>query len=86
MVEAAVQLAILAKADFLTPSQREAAVQLAVISVFRYTAGLVPRSLSELEELTAERVRGHRGAWALPRSTDESLLPVSRGRGGRGCA
>ncbi len=36
------RIAILAKADFLTPSQREVAVQLAVISVFRYTAGLVP--------------------------------------------
>ena len=44
------RIAILAKADFLTPLQREAAVQLAVVSVFRYTAGLVPWSLSELEE------------------------------------
>ena len=51
------RIALLAKADFLTPSQQEAAVQLAVISVFRYTAGLVPWSLSELEELTAEWVR-----------------------------
>ena len=79
------RIAILAKADFLTPSQREAAVQLAVVSVFRYTAGLVQWSLSELEELTAEWVRGYRGAWSMPRSTDDSLFRVSRNHGGRGC-
>ncbi len=53
------RVAILAKADFHTKSQREAAVKLAVVSVFRYTAGLVPWSLSELEELTAEWMCGY---------------------------
>ncbi len=52
------RIAILAKADFLTPSQREAAVQLAVVSVFRYTAGLVPWSLSELEDMVHAEIHG----------------------------
>ena len=58
------RVAMLSKAYFLSPSQREMVVQLAIVSVFRYTAGLVPRSLSELEDLTAEWVRGYRGAWS----------------------
>ena len=60
---------VLDRANFLSPSQREAVVQLAIVSVFRYTAGLVPWRMSELEELTAMWVRGHRGAWGLPRTT-----------------
>ena len=79
------RVAVLAKADFLSPSQQELAVQLAVTSIFRYTAGLVPWSLSELEELTAEWVRGYRGAWTLPKSTDDSLFRIGRGHGGPGC-
>jgi hypothetical protein len=79
------RVTMLSKAHFLSPSQREMVVQLAIVSVFRYTAGLVPWSLSELEDLTAEWVRGYRGAWGLPKSTDDSFFRVSRGFGGRGC-
>ena len=76
---------MLDRANFLSPSQRKAVVQLAIVSVFRYTAGLVPWRVSELEELTAISVRGYRGAWGLPRSTDDCFFRVSPGQGGRGC-
>ena len=36
----------------LTPTQRELIVLLAVVPLFRYSAGLVPWSTSELEDLT----------------------------------
>ena len=52
---------VLDRANFLSPSQREAVAHLAIVSVFRYTAGLVPWRVSELEELTAMWVRGYRG-------------------------
>jgi hypothetical protein len=77
------RVAMLSKAHFLSPSQREMVVQLAIVSVFRCTAGLVPWSFSELEDLTAEWVRGYRGAWGLPKSTDDSFFRVGRGFGGR---
>ena len=76
---------MLDRANFLSPSQRETVVQLAIVSVFRCTAGLVRWKVSELEELTTMWVRGYRGAWGLPRSTDDSFFRVSRGQGGRGC-
>lgn len=74
-----------AQATALTPSQRESLVQLAIVPVFRYSAGLVPWTLSELEDLNSEWVRGYRGAWGLPQGTDASLFRLSRSRGGRGC-
>ena len=78
------RVAALAKAKFLTPSQREATVTLAITSVFRYSAGLVPWTTSELETLTSLWVEGYRGAWNLPKS-DASLFRLSRRYGGRGC-
>ena len=75
----------LSNAKFLSPSQRELVVQLSIVSLFRYTAGLVPWTFSELENLTRLWVRGYRGAWGLPNSTDDLLFRVSRRYGGRGC-
>jgi hypothetical protein len=46
------RVAMLSKATFLTPTQRELAVKLAVVSVFRYSAGLVPWTSVELDDLT----------------------------------
>ena len=55
-------------AKSLTPTQRELIVLLAVVPLFRYSAGLVPWSASELEDLTSECFRGV----PTPRSFDSA--------------
>ena len=84
MRETKSRVVALAQAKFLTPSQREIAVTLAITSVFRYSAGLIPWTTWELEALTSLWVEGYRGAWSLPKS-DASLFRLSRRYGGRGC-
>ena len=84
MNETRSRVAALAQAKFLTPSQREVAVTLAITSVFRYSAGLIPWTTTELETLTNVWVEGYRGAWSLPKS-DSALFRLSRRYGGRGC-
>ena len=75
------RVAMLSKATFLTPTQRELALKLAIVSVFRYSAGLIPWSFVELDDLTW--VSGYRDAWALPTS-DAALFRLSSRHGGRG--
>ena len=59
------RVAAMAQAKFLNPSQREAAVTLAITSVFRYSAGLIPWTTSELETLhrlaCGSKATGERG-------------------------
>ena len=78
------RVAMLSNATFLTPTQRELAVKLAVVSVFRYSAGLVPWTSVELDDLTKLWVSGYREAWNLP-SSDAALFRLSNRHGGRGC-
>ena len=69
MKETKDRVAMVIRAQFLSPSQRETVLHLAIVSLFRYTAGLIPWTCSELEELTREWVRGNRGAWGLDRKS-----------------
>ena len=84
MQETEARLGALAKAKFLSPMIRETAVKLGVVSVFRYSAGLVPWTFVELEELTAKWVAGFRAAWNMP-TMDGSLFRLCQRYGGRGC-
>ena len=73
------------RAKFLSPTQRELVVQYAIVPKFQYSAGLVPWTLTELEDLTKVWVRAYRGLWSLPPSADSSLFRLSPKHGGRGC-
>ena len=76
---------MLVQAKTLTSSQREAMVQLVVVSVFRYSAALVPWTTTELDGVSNEWRRAYRGVWNLPRGADSSLICLGRRDGGRGC-
>ena len=78
------RLEALSKAQLLSYGMRETAVKLGVVSVFRYSAGLVPWTSTELDDLTTQWVGGFRGAWHMP-TVDTSLFRLSPRHGGRGC-
>mmetsp|Transcript_17302 Transcript_17302/g.47638 ORF Transcript_17302/g.47638 Transcript_17302/m.47638 type:complete len:294 (-) Transcript_17302:292-1173(-) len=83
--EIANRLQALSKASFLLPTQKELVIKAGIVPVFRYSAGLVPWSLPELENITALWVRAYRIAWRMPDGTDSGLFRLPPRGGGRGC-
>mmetsp|Transcript_17308 Transcript_17308/g.47654 ORF Transcript_17308/g.47654 Transcript_17308/m.47654 type:complete len:254 (-) Transcript_17308:604-1365(-) len=83
--ETANRLQALSKASFLLPTQKELVIKAGIVPVFRYSAGLVPWSLPELENITALWVRAYRIAWRMPDGTDSGLFRLPPRGGGRGC-
>ena len=65
MRETKLRLEALSKAQSLSSSMREAAVKVGIVSVFRYSAGLVPWTPTELDVLTQNWVAGFKAAWSL---------------------
>ena len=71
--------------QWLTPTLKEVAVQIGIIPFFRYSAGVVPWSKTELEYITALWLAAYKQAWTLPRSMDSTPFTVDREHGGREC-
>ena len=84
MRETRLRLEALSNAHLLSHGMRETAVKLGVVSVFRYSAGLVPWTPTELDDLTTQWVGGFRGAWHMS-TVDTALFRLSPRHGGRGC-
>jgi len=71
----------------LTPSTKEVALRVGIVSVFRYSAGLVPWTRSELAQVTQLWMRGFKQAWLgkSSRGADGTPFQLSESDGGRGC-
>jgi hypothetical protein len=64
--------------QWLTPTLKELAVKTGILSPFRYGAGVVPWSKTELKHITT--------VWlTLPRSIDSTPIAVDKEHGGREC-
>ena len=83
--EMRLRLKALQEEKVLSPSQTELVISIGVVSVFRYSAGLVPWTLSELDKITQMWTRGYKRAWRLSPSLDSSVMLLSLQDGGRGC-
>ena len=57
----------------------------AVCSVFRYSAGFVDWTRTELDDISKVWVRAYKQAWTLSGSIDSSPMMLCVEDGGRGC-
>ena len=73
--------------EALLPSVKEMVIMLGVVSVFRYSAGVVPWSRSELEEIYNMWIRAYKQIWfgRAGRSADSSPMVLDLLAGGRNC-
>ena len=72
----------------LTPSMKEYAFKTSIVSVFRYSTGLVPWSLNELLEINAMWSRAYTRFWwrrKSARGINASPVLVASTEGGRDC-
>ena len=71
----------------LPPSLKELAIKIGVISVFRYSAGVVPWTRTELDTITDMWIRAYKQAWfkAAARGMDSSPFVLNNNAGGRQC-
>ena len=65
--------------------EKELVIKTAVCTVFRYSAGFVDWSSTELEGISKLWIRAYKQAWALPGSMDSSPILQDQSDGGRGC-
>ena len=79
------RLAALREDRALSSREKEVVIVTAVCSVFRYSAGLVDWTRSELEDISRIWARAYAAAWTLPHSSDRSPFILTRTSGGRGC-
>ena len=79
------RLEALRQDEVLSPSFKEVVLKIGIVSVFRYSAGLVPWTRTELDNITSMWARGCKQAWGLPVSSDGSLMLLSYADGGREC-
>lgn len=79
------RLSAIHSARFLPPVLEETVIKVGAVSVFRYSAGLVPWTLSELEHLTGMWTGALRRAWRMPPGSDSALFRLPVRAGGRGC-
>jgi hypothetical protein len=71
--------------QWLTPTLKELAVKIGIVPFFRYSAGVVPWSKTELEHITTMWLTAYKQAWTLPRSMDSTPIEVDKEHGGREC-
>ena len=69
----------------LSPSEKELVIKIGIVTVFRYSSGLVPWTRTELEGITNMWIRGYKQAWTQSRSSDSSPMSLCRRDGGREC-
>jgi hypothetical protein len=73
--------------DVLSPSLKELAIKVGVVSIFRYSAGLVPWTRRELDHISKIWSAGYKHAWygKAGRSADATPMILSSEDGGRDC-
>ena len=79
------RLAALAEDRVLSRKEKELVIKTAVCTVFRYSAGFVDWSNTELDYISKLWIRAYKQAWALPGSMDSSPIMLDQSDGGRGC-
>ena len=62
--------------EVLSPSLKELAIKVGIISVFRYSAGLVPWSRSELNNISTMWSTGHKQAWHKKAARSADATPM----------
>ena len=77
----------LLKDEVLPPPLKELATTIGVTSIFRYSAGVVPWTKSELDEVTNMWIKAYKQVWfkAAARSMDSSPIVLAHDDGGREC-
>ncbi len=58
----------------LPPILKEVAIKIGVVSVFRYSAGLVPWSKTELDHISKSWVAAYKQAWTFSKTLDSSPM------------
>ena len=71
--------------QILTPCLKELTFKLGICSVFRYSAGLVPWTTSELNKLHALWLKAYKKSWGSDRGVDDAPFLLPAVEGGRGC-
>jgi hypothetical protein len=73
--------------NVLPPTLKELAIKIGVISVFLYSAGVVPWTRSELDKITDMWIGAYKVAWfkAAARGMDSSPFVLDKNAGGRQC-
>jgi hypothetical protein len=79
------RLAALAEDRVLSRPEKETVIKTAICSVFRYSAGFVDWTRTELDNITKMWIHAYKQAWALPGSIDSSPIILDKADGGRGC-
>ena len=79
------RLAALAEDRVLSRAEKEIVIKTAVCSVFRYSAGFVNWTKTELDSISKMWIRAYKQAWTLPGSIDSSPVILDKVDGGRGC-
>ena len=83
--EMRLRLSALRTDKLLPPILKEVAIKIGVVSVFRYSAGLVPWSKTELDQLSKSWVAAYKQAWTFSTRIDSSPMCLDRDEGGRAC-
>ena len=83
--EMRLRLSALHSDRLLPPVLKEVAIKIGVVSVFRYSAGLVPWSKTELDQISKSWVAAYKQAWMFSPKSDSSPMCLDRDEGGREC-
>ena len=69
----------------LSRREKEQIIVIAVCSVFRYSAGLVDWTKTELDSISKMWARAYKQAWGFSKGMDGSPIILDPSDGGRGC-
>ena len=69
----------------LSPTLKELAIKVGVVPVFRYSAGVVPWTKTELELISKLWRTAFKQAWSFSPKLDDSPMSLNRDEGGREC-
>ena len=69
----------------LSPILKELAIKIGVVPVFRYSAGLIPWTKTELEQISQLWLTAFKHAWTFSPKLDGSPMSLDRDDGGREC-
>ncbi len=67
----------------LPPVLKEIALKIGVVSEFRYSAGSVPGSKTELDQISKSQVAAYKQAWTFSPKVDSSPMRLDLEEGGR---
>jgi len=79
------RLAALKEDRVLSRPEKELVIVTAVCSVFRYSAGIVDWTKTELDDITKSWISAFKQAWSLPLGSDGSPMILPKSDSGREC-